>query len=45
MAETKRRRPLKKLVKKVQTARANSLERRSDRLKTRAARVRKCASK
>jgi hypothetical protein len=44
MAETIRRRPLKKLVKKVQTARANSLERRSERLKKRAPRVRRRAA-
>ena len=41
MAETKRRRPLKRLVKKIQTARANSLERRAGRLQKRAARVRR----
>jgi hypothetical protein len=44
MAETTRRRPLKKLVKKVQTARANSLERRAEVLKKRATRVRKRAA-
>jgi hypothetical protein len=43
MAKTKRRRPLRNLVKKVQTARANMLERRSDRLKKRAGRVRRRA--
>ncbi len=40
---TTARRPLKKLVKKVQEARANSLERRSERLKKRATKVRKRA--
>lgn len=44
MAESTRRRPLKKLVKKIQETRANSLERRSERLKTRAAKVRKRAA-
>jgi hypothetical protein len=44
MAETAPRRPLKKLVKRLQEGRANRLDRRADRLKTRAARVRKRAA-
>ena len=44
MAKTKRRRPLKKLVEKIRTARVNSLERRAGRLKKRADRVRKRSS-
>jgi hypothetical protein len=43
MAETAPRRPLKKLVKRIQEGRATRLERRSERLKTRATRVRKRA--
>lgn len=43
MAETAPRRPLKKLVKRIQEGRATRLERRAERLKTRATRVRKRA--
>jgi hypothetical protein len=40
MAESKPRRPLKKLVKKIQTVRANRMDARATRLKKRATRVR-----
>jgi hypothetical protein len=41
MAKTTRRRPLKKLVKTVQKARAKMLEKRAARISKRAARVKK----
>ena len=41
MAEETRRRPLKKLVKRIQKARVNMLERRIGRLSKRKARVQK----
>jgi len=43
MAETAPRRPLKKLVKRIQEGRATRLERRAEPLKTRATRVLKRA--
>jgi hypothetical protein len=45
MAEDTRRRPLKKLAKRIQTARVNILERRIDRLSKRKTRVQKRAEK